>query len=215
MQYSATQPLAMILPLPVRKDICVSDMLKFEKIPSNVFSGLKHSFRPKVRGLVSLARSLGKDIEFLAVHQVGSYEASFVPEPDEFSRLDPRFRLSSSLMDQLGCYEDYGFAVFQLRLGTEVSHPMGIRFESRFDDRVFIPTLHVHDNSLPDSAEFDHTIYCQLPSDESRFAKIKGWGKSNYCPSKDRVPDCVNTSRKVFRKEISGMQPNTDTWFNW
>ena len=51
----------------------------------------------------------------LRVHDVGLFEASFVPTLADFERLDPRFRLSPGVWEQLPQYRDWGFAVFKLK----------------------------------------------------------------------------------------------------
>ena len=50
----------------------------------------------------------------LEVHNVGDYEASFVPTIADFSRLDARFKLPDKTWSQIPEYADYGFAVFKL-----------------------------------------------------------------------------------------------------
>ncbi len=51
----------------------------------------------------------------LTVHDVGDFDASFVPARADFSRLDPRFRLSDAALHALPVGEDWGFAVFKLK----------------------------------------------------------------------------------------------------
>ena len=55
----------------------------------------------------------------LVVHDVGDFEASFVPTVGDFARLDERFRFSPDVWKQLPQYEDWGFAVFKLRSGEK------------------------------------------------------------------------------------------------
>jgi hypothetical protein len=51
----------------------------------------------------------------LVVHDLGDFEASFVPCLDDFERLDRRFCIPRSVWDELPVYQDYGFAVFKLK----------------------------------------------------------------------------------------------------
>src|SRR6185503_10226486 len=98
----------------------------------------------------------------LEVRQVGAYEASFVPTPADFGRLDERFRLPAELWLELKHYRDWGFAVFRLReTALAEVHPMAFDFPRRHRDRLFFPTLHLHHGRLEKEAHFDHTLYCQ------------------------------------------------------
>jgi hypothetical protein len=51
----------------------------------------------------------------LVVHDVGDFEASFVPSLRDFARLDPRFRMPDNVWSQLPQYADWSFCVFKLR----------------------------------------------------------------------------------------------------
>ena len=112
------------------------------------------------------------------VHDVGEFEASFVPTPADFNRLDERFRLPRSVWSALPDYADYGFAVFKLppealwllhappRGWTELP-PDGVRLPRRNPSALFFPTVHVHDGAVHAEADFDHTLYMQLDSMQS------------------------------------------------
>lgn len=103
----------------------------------------------------------------LPVHQVGDFEASFVPSHDDWDRLDSRFRLDPALWDQLSGYHDFGFAVFQLSPGVQPGaqrvHPMAFEFVSVAPEDLFFPTVHIYDGQVHPTADFDHDLYCQLP----------------------------------------------------
>ncbi len=77
-------------------------------------------------------------------------------------RLDPRFRLPEVLFDAVPAYADHGFAVFQLEPGNVTVHPMAMNFLTREPQRLFFPTVHVHDGTFHPTAKFDHTLYYQL-----------------------------------------------------
>jgi len=97
----------------------------------------------------------------LQVHEVGSFEASFVPTLNDFDRLDSRFRLPEQIWHQLPIYEDYAFAVFKLKPGAKQIHPMAFEFPRRNIDQMFFPTVHIHDGKVDVKAHFDHSLYCQ------------------------------------------------------
>lgn len=88
----------------------------------------------------------------LRVHEVGSFEASFVPSLADFSRLDARFRLPDGLWEGLPIYADYGFAVFKLKAGERKVHPMAFEFASRDRRQLFFPTVHIHDGQIAERA---------------------------------------------------------------
>ncbi|NJN76098.1 MAG: hypothetical protein HC796_07715 [Synechococcaceae cyanobacterium RL_1_2] len=90
-------------------------------------------------------------------------EASFVPSIAAFDQLDPRFGLSQELWQELGVYQDYGFAVFKLKPDVHQVHPMAVEFQSNCRRALFFPTMHIHDQQLKPTAEFDHLLYCQKP----------------------------------------------------
>ena len=99
----------------------------------------------------------------LVVHEVGSFEASFVPTRRDFSRLDQRFRLPDDVWQALLGYDDWGFAVFKLGPMSRLTgvHPMAFEFPQRDPDRLFFPAVHVHNGRVEPWATFDHRLYCQ------------------------------------------------------
>ena len=156
---------AMILPIPVAPGSGEDSVkfLSFEKYPG-VFTDLASLF-PQQRvaasagGIASLGT--GGDVEPIRVVQVGAFEASFVPTIKDFSRLDERFRIPDEAWEKLGQYSKFGFAVFKLRKGRAVIHPMAFTFPSAMPERLFFPTVHIHDGKVHPQAEFDHVLYAQ------------------------------------------------------
>jgi hypothetical protein len=85
--------------------------------------------------------------------------------------------MPSGVFDRLPAYADWGFAVFQLKLGGEggffarlfgrrkstqkTIHPMAFEFPTREPGAIFFPTTHVHDGAVHPEAEFDHTLVFQ------------------------------------------------------
>lgn len=185
MDFAAADDVAMILPLPVPAGVG-DDALTFIDLSDypSFFHDLQRAFpAPLARGGFA-PQSLASA---LPVHEVGDFVASFVPRPEDFVRLDPRFRLPPSLLESFAWYGDWGFAVFELaskasrpgllerlRGRREVSrqsvHPMAFRFPRRDPREVFFPTVHVHDGTVPDQAEFDHALFVQgaAPQEEWR-----------------------------------------------
>jgi hypothetical protein len=130
----------------------------------------------------------------LQVHDVGDFEASFVPRIPDFDRLDERFRIASDVWDQLSIYQDYGFAVFKLKgrkshslpsplrlafrrdHNTRRVHPMAFTFPRRHPELLYFPTVHVHDRTVHPRAMFDHMLYCQPTPDMERH--VDAWERS-------------------------------------
>jgi hypothetical protein len=174
MHLSARQDLAMVLPLPLPPQ-AGEDALRFVDLSGYVTlfddldAGIPEPTALKSRGVVS--RSVPT---ILKVHEVGDFEASFVPSVGDFERLDPRFRMPPRFFEALPDYRDYGFAVFQLRgwrpegflkrvfrqMEEKTIHPMAFEFQTR-DPRIFLPTVHVHDGEVHPQASFDHALYYQ------------------------------------------------------
>jgi hypothetical protein len=165
MDYAAREDLAMILPLPVSSH--AEDALRFIAL-----DGYPDFFEEVERGF-PVTRSLDLGVaagcpRLLAVHQVGAFEASFVPTLADLDRLDERFKLPRQVWDQVPQYTDYGFAVFKLRstdrdgeARPSHAHPMAFEFPTRLAPQLFFPTLHVHDGTVHPFAEFHHCLYFQ------------------------------------------------------
>jgi hypothetical protein len=148
----------------------------------------------------------------LKVHDVGSFEASFVPRLRDFSRLDARFRLPDATWASLPQYADWGFAVFKLKAtgARQNVHPMAFWFPRRDVSQLFFPTLHVHDGRVQQSASFDHELYCQTPT-----LLDPQWQRSphelGHIVHGERARGLVDWSAHGHKRVILGMQPNQDT----
>lgn len=170
MHYAADQPMAMILPLPVvagdgeKREKAVR-FLSLKGYP-RFFEDMEQAFPQPARGggLFGTAAAGGAVKSApLPVEEVGDFVASYVPTVADFDRLDKRFTLPRQTWDRLPTYRDYGFAVFQLkqaRAGKKV-HPMALEFATRAPDRLFFPTVHIHDGKVHPREDFDHVLYFQ------------------------------------------------------
>ena len=145
MKMSADEPMAMILPIPIHRGTREGDV-KFINLKAHAdfFERMEELF-PKLqtKGLMrggARNMSFGAD-SILEVHEVGDYEASFVPTIADFSRLDTRFRLPENTWDKIPAYADYGFAVFKLNQevqtaavaasGFQMPQPIGVTNPAR------------------------------------------------------------------------------------
>src|SRR5262249_40497355 len=128
MTYAAAADLAMVLPLPVPPNPA-EDAVRFinlERYPA-FFEDLRHGFPViETKGLWLGPRpAASSSAPKLRVHEVGSFEASFVPRIVDFDRLDERFRIPRDVWDRLPAYHDDGFAVFKLK-GSRSGRPAGL-----------------------------------------------------------------------------------------
>ncbi len=178
MRFSSQEDLAMVLPIPVNigsgedavSFISLEDYPDFFHEMDNLFPAFM---------TLALSDDLGEAVQaaadVLEVHQVGCFDASFVPNQRDFFRLDPRFRLPDDIWNSVAEYANYGFVVFKLGKGrNQEVHPMAFSFPTRLKEDLFFPTVHVHDKTYHDTAVFDHTLYAQAPRD------IAGWKKSEW-----------------------------------
>ena len=218
MEYAARGPLAMVLPLPIARG-AGEDALSFISLEDcpDFFDHLSAGFYRRAVPDDEIQDMLGSlDVsETLKVHEVGDYEASFVPRPEDFGRLDERYRLPPDIWLSLNTYRDWGFAVFKLKStpGAKV-HPMAFTFPRRDRERLFFPTLHVHHRKLEETARFDHWLYCQ-PEPAMNW-HLQGWSDSDGparafvdCP---QAGELLDLDYPCWRMQIKGLQKNTDTW---
>ena len=211
LKLQASEDLAMVLPIPIAMG-SGDRAVKFVDLTSSptFFAGLAYAFREQELELQ--AKSRGPAPQGLAVHQVGAFEASFVPRAQDFDRLDPRFSISSALWRTVPSVDGFGFVVFKLRPSKTLRafHPMAFWFARRDLQRVFFPTLHVHDGTVHENAIFDHVLYAQPdivtsgwePSPYDMNGGVGGAGRTLVLP------------RPGQRRVLNGSLPNADVWIN-
>jgi hypothetical protein len=221
MRVEASEPLAMVLPIPVPKG-CGDDAVRFVDLSGyrDFFEDLDDAFpEAEVDELVmglELSRSLAPAT--LEVHQVGAFEASFVPTRADFSRLDPRFRLPDSAWSSLARYQDFGFCVFKLEpdAAPQSVQPMAFDFPRADPDELFFPTMHLHDGTVAERADFDHSLYTQLPSRELEL--ILQWKRSaepiGASVDSKRAAHLIAPTEHAHRKQLHGELRNDDYTVN-
>lgn len=214
MQYQADAELAMILPLP--KSLGAGeDAIRFFDLSGypNLFEDIAKGF-PKPRSSGSRDRA-AVCAPILRVHEVGNFEASWVPTLSDFSRLDSRFRLPASIWDRLPQYANYGFAVFKLKAGNKSLHPIALEFQTREPYRLFFPTVHVHDGSVEPEALFNHSLYCQseYPGSSWRASTLAGEPLlANDFINIERSMGLLLPDQVIFERPVVGSYPNEDFW---
>jgi hypothetical protein len=210
MNYDAERELAMILPVPVPID-SPENAVKFinlEKYPEF----FEHLARAIDTGDTKADAGEDEDPK-LKVVQVGDYVASFVPAVKDFSRLDEQFRLPSHIWTKtVPQYADYGFVVFQLKPGRRRVHPMAFKFPRRNPNRLFFPTMHIHDGKVHESAAFDHILFCQFTNDTrpTRFTWEESKGPAKGFVDIKRSHGIVDANEHVYYRFIHGRKQNID-----
>ncbi|NOZ09422.1 MAG: hypothetical protein GXP09_00020 [Gammaproteobacteria bacterium] len=179
---------AMILPLPVPPD---GDENNLDFIDLSAYPTFFDDMKQAIPTIMMVSFGDDEDLQpaMLKVHEVGDYEASFVPSTHNWDRLDPRFRLPENVWAAMPDYHDYGFAVFQLKpkfnndniAQAETIHPMAFIFKRRDPDIIFYPTVHVHDKQYHAMARFDHRLFCQCTEGELKriHKQAKALAKNN------------------------------------
>lgn len=165
---------------------------------------------PSGRGTRGAPSRSSPEPSLLRVESVGDFEASFVPSPADFGRLDPRFRLPSAAFEKLPQYRDYGFVVFQFKESAGTPHPMAFEFASRLTDRLFYPTVHIHDGRIHEKEHFDHALYLQ---DGGAHGTEPEGAAKNFVDIAG-AQGIVKGDSPLRRVKRSGMLPNTDTLFD-
>lgn len=217
MTYQANAELAMILPLP--KSLGAGeDAVTFIDLSSYpfFFKDMARGFEEPRPRSISAEGAKGLAAPTLKVHDVGSFEASWVPALSDFIRLDGRFRLPEKVWGQLPQYADYGFAVFKLKAGEKTIHPMALEFKTREPNRLFFPTVHVHNGSVEPKALFHHSLYCQSKSPGASWqtsATTRG-EPLLACNFIDvgKAKDLLLPNQVVFKRSVVGRRPNKDFW---
>ncbi|MBL9004908.1 MAG: hypothetical protein JNJ46_11725 [Myxococcales bacterium] len=215
MNYQAAEDLAMVLPLPVAVP-AKEDAVRFVDLHgyADFFSDLHAGFpQPRAsRGIGFLSRSASAPAP-LAVVQVGSFEASFVPRMQDFARLDARFRLPDAMWSKLPAYQRFGFAVFKLKKSATSVHPMAFSFPRADGSKLFFPTVHIHDGEIHDRAHFDHALYCQVGSEHHRVSE---WKESTQ-PAKSFMrmaesKNLIDGAAHCYLRELVGTRKNEDIY---
>ena len=218
MNVTASEPLAMVLPIPAAPG-SAEDAVRFISLQNypDFFEDMNSGFpAPPAPASEGVSRATISASAPLKVVSVGSFEASFVPKLDDFSRLDERFRLPPDALKKLSGYLKYGFAVFKLKPGEQRVHPMAFEFPTALETQVFFPTVHIHDGKVHDRAKFDHALYCQ--STETLRLKVLDWTES-IAPARRFMKEkksegLVLLKEHCYRLELHGTLPNKDTFLD-
>jgi len=216
----------MILPLPAESRATEAS-LRFIDL-----SGYERFFRDLERGFPSLAPPLpmaaadgieSAPARVIPVHDVGNFEASFIPKMSDFDRLDPRFVISREIWAKIPDYANYSFAVFQLKELAGETHPMAFEFRTRLPDTIFFPTVHIHDGQVHQTEEFDHVLYSQHASYDavvgdyservdSSTQLVRSQQVASQFLDVTKSKGLVDGQLLVHRRQMQGMLPNKDVW---
>ncbi len=226
MKYRSERPNAMILPLPVATP-AGEDAVRFKSLKDydRFFTDLNRAFPspPQFASGRVNSRALPTGKAPLEVHEVGDFIASFVPTMNDFSRLDPQFVIPRESWEKIPGYSDYGFAVFQLKSLAGKPHPIAFEFATRWTDRIFFPTVHIHDGEVHEREDFDHMLYVQHAEWDRLVGAYRGPRSpdpaTGYVRSKKKAKDVCNIAASqgllapellLHRWEIRGNFLNRD-----
>lgn len=217
MTIDMSKPLAMVLPIPVKKksDEKAVRFVDLKGYP-NFFGDMDSGFPKPITRSDSMNNlsAVPESAHLLKVVQVGNFEASFVPTVKDFSRLDARFQMPPDLFAKIPDYKHFGFAVFKLKPGAQTVHPMAFEFPTELGAQVFFPTVHVHDGKVHTRAKFDHVLYCQ--SSGATNLKLSTWVESpktaEHFVDVKKSEGLVLAAEHCYKLEMRGLLPNKDTY---
>lgn len=206
---------AMILPLPTPRN-SPEDAVTFINLEEyeTFFRDMARGWPPPPASRSRSNTETAVDSLKLEVVEVGSFEASFVPKIADFTRLDARFRLPTNVWESLPAYRESGFAVFKLKKGNHRVHPMAFSFPTRSAEKLFFPTVHIHDGKVHRRAKFDHTLYCQEQSSVPFTAPR--WSESHWIATQfmdlKKSQGLVEGESHVYKIDLHGTMKNEDVW---
>lgn len=212
MRFETRSEVAMILPLPVPRATSEAavQFINFDSYP-RFFNDLDYAF-PITLSLDRSAVTAAARAP-LRVVSVGSFEASFVPSQSEFQRLDARFRLPDKVWRKLPLYQDYGFAVFKLKPEATTVHPMAFAFPTREPERLFFPTVHIHDGAVHRKAEFNHSLYCQS-AQEPRAGQDWLCSTESLTTVAEKSQGILDPAQSCYKLSLQGTYQNRDIWIS-
>ncbi|MCC6750577.1 MAG: hypothetical protein IT371_23145 [Deltaproteobacteria bacterium] len=156
-------------------------------------------------------------------HAIAPLELSVAPDLASLARLDARFAPSPRLLARLAEYADFAFAVLRLTSwGGLLAHfrrpqarlvlPVALHFPRRWSDRLYFPTLAVHDGDDASEPELDHLCYCQ--PDERTEPHLARWERSAHAASSfvdpGRAQGLVDGRAPCHRLTLRGPRGNQD-----
>jgi hypothetical protein len=102
--------------------------------------------------------------------------------------------------------------VFKLRKGEHEAHPMAFTFPTRHADKLFFPTVHIHDGEVHEKEEFDHSLYCQV--EKTGLFALTRWEESPGVAASFSKParslGLLDKDKHVYRRRMRGMLDNED-----
>lgn len=235
---ASADAVAMVLPIPVAPGtgedaVEFIDLTKDRTFFDRLYDCFDHYGAPG-GGFDSLgAATAFRSPPPLVVHEVGVFEASYVPSRADFGRLDPRFRLSDRVLDGLGKRASRGFVVVKLATGKgeKAMHPLAFTFPSQDPSRLFYPTVHAHDGDFHADADYDHALYGTdlgraatlasygvedrgIPAPRTKYTRGGLWhrGRTRLPLGRHAGGTLLDSGTEVFRAEVLGRRANDDTW---
>lgn len=89
---------------------------------------------------------------------------------------------------------------------------MAFVFPTRFPEKLFFPTVHIHDGEVHKTERFDHTLYCQI-GHSGAFA-MQHWeptpGVAESFTKPEKSMGLLEPQWHVHRRSMRGMLKNED-----
>jgi hypothetical protein len=212
LKLAGDNPVAMVLPVPTPTG-AGDDAVRFVSLEGypDLFDDLEKAFPLGLqRRAVTEGLSRSRPIDTLQVHEIGAFISSFVPSIDELDRIDPKFRISTALFEQIPEYAGWGYVVFQLSVHpdwlTRIP-PMAFEFKTRNPDQLYFPLLHVDDGSVHPTTWYAHRLYMQGTSRESWDSTASLDGAVDLRRAAGLVLDAP-----AWRTAMNGERPNDHLW---
>ena len=87
---------------------------------------------------------------------------------------------------------------------------MAFRFPTRDATTLFFPTMHVHDGTIPESATFDHALYCQgTPRNELAWER-SGGPIEDPVGSFAKANGVLTLGEEAWKQGMAGLRANED-----
>jgi hypothetical protein len=89
---------------------------------------------------------------------------------------------------------------------------MAFEFPRADKNRLFFPTVHIHDGKIHKTATFDHILYCQRSGKEDTMRWTESPRLASGFIKIDKAAGIVDKDAHVYQMMIHGRKTNQDTW---
>jgi len=212
---SKAGPNAMLLPIPAQRNSMTPDNLILTEEFPYILTDLAKSVRPVSRAKLP-ADAITLSATQAIVFDHGLYtivlaqNAAAIPPALKQVPDKKRPPLNTAIFDLYArWYPDWAIALCCFNnADIREGQPILLTYEPLFPDKLFCPGLDSHSGDIPDlsaDVSIDHTLVVSTPDLQDGFPV-------NY---RDDIPESLDgvLPNMVLGKELRGLQPNGDWWF--